>query len=389
MSKRILYASCLCTREEETKLLARDPGLVGQQIQKYHRLLAQGLTGNGAEVHILSYHRDSCLVGIRDGETEQEDGMTFHHIASRRSGALLYGKVLWDSYRRSCAFLKKHPDAVVLCDVLNFSVSLGAVLAAKRLRRQAIGIVTDFPDQLFGAESRLSRLLWKLIRSCTGYVVMTEQMKEFLPAGRKTVVLEGHADREMARRENRMEDKKHPRVCLYAGGLHRKYGIETLVQAFLQANIPDAVLEIYGDGDYAPELRRLSDPAVRYHGIVPNARVVEEELTATLLINPRPTDEEFTRYSFPSKNMEYMASGTPVLTTRLPGMPREYAPYVYLFDGENAEGMAETLRQVLSRSGEELHARGCAARRFVLEEKSNVVQAGKILRLLEENGSRP
>ena len=55
---------------------------------------------------------------------------------------------------------------------------------------------------------------------------------------------------------------------------------------------------------------------------------VAEELKATLLVNPRPTTEEFTIYSFPSKNMEYMASGTPLLTTKLPGMPEEYHQYV-------------------------------------------------------------
>ena len=71
-------------------------------------------------------------------------------------------------------------------------------------------------------------------------------------------------------------------------------------------------------------------PAVKYKGVAPNAVIVEEELKATLLVNPRPTGEEYTKYSFPSKNMEYMASGTPVLTTCLPGMPAEYNEYVYL-----------------------------------------------------------
>ena len=34
-----------------------------------------------------------------------------------------------------------------------------------------------------------------------------------------------------------------------------------------------------------------------------NDRVVEEQLRATLLVNPRPTAAAFTKYSFPSKNM--------------------------------------------------------------------------------------
>ena len=112
-------------------------------------------------------------------------------------------------------------------------------------------------------------------------------------------------------------------------------------------------------------------------------QVVEEEQKATLLINPRPTDEEYVKYSFPSKTMEYMASGTPVLTTDLPGMPREYLPYVNLIREETPQGIAKALKEVLSRPEEALRQQGLEARCFVLEERNNVVQAKKILCMLE------
>ena len=111
---------------------------------------------------------------------------------------------------------------------------------------------------------------------------------------------------------------------------------------------------------------------------------VEKEMQATLLVNPRPTKEEYVKYSFPSKTMEYMASGTPVLTTRLPGMPREYYPYVHFIDEETPEGIAQALKTVLSQSDEALFAQGMNAREFVLESRNNVVQAGKILTMLEQ-----
>ena len=86
-----------------------------------------------------------------------------------------------------------------------------------------------------------------------------------------------------------------------------------------------------------------------------NEEVVSAELEASLLINPRPTHEEFTKYSFPSKNMEYMASGTPVLTTKLPGMPADYYPYVFLVNDESAEGMAKAYRDVLEKTEQYLN----------------------------------
>ncbi|MBP3927161.1 MAG: glycosyltransferase family 1 protein, partial [Clostridium sp.] len=88
--------------------------------------------------------------------------------------------------------------------------------------------------------------------------------------------------------------------------------------------------------------------------------------------------------SFPSKTMEYMASGTPVLTTVLPGMPKEYHPYVYLLEDETADGISEMLKKVLGNSEEDLFRKGMEARRFVLEQKNNVIQAQKILDMLRK-----
>ena len=78
-----------------------------------------------------------------------------------------------------------------------------------------------------------------------------------------------------------------------------------------------------------------------------------------------------------------MASGTPVLMTRLPGMPKEYAPYVFFIQEETVDGVARALEQVLSLSDEELFARGTQAREFVLTQRNNVVQAQKILDMLK------
>ena len=122
---------------------------------------------------------------------------------------------------------------------------------------------------------------------------------------------------------------------------------------------------------------------IKYLGVVPNSEVVNAELKATLLINPRPTGEDYTKYSFPSKNMEYMASGTPVLTTRLPGMPLDHVEYVYLIEEETAVGIASMLSEILTQSEEELFEKGKEAKRFILEKKNNVSQAKKLLDMLD------
>ena len=174
------------------------------------------------------------------------------------------------------------------------------------------------------------------------------------------------------------------KIIIYAGSIKKLYGIQNLVEGFIKADIKDAELHIYGDGDYREELEKICNdiPSVKYKGIKPNSEIVYEEQRAALLVNPRPTAPEYTKYSFPSKNMEYMASGTPIMTTKLPGMPSEYYSYVYTIEDETADGVAKALSAFFAEIKETRYLNGKRARDFVFENKSNTVQANKIIDFL-------
>jgi hypothetical protein len=77
--------------------------------------------------------------------------------------------------------------------------------------------------------------------------------------------------------------------------------------------------------------------------------------------------------------MEYMVSGTPMLTNMLPGMPEEYWEYVYLNKEESVMGMTDAMNTILSKTAEELHNFGKTAQKFVLKEKNNKKQAARVL----------
>ena len=81
--------------------------------------------------------------------------------------------------------------------------------------------------------------------------------------------------------------------------------------------------------------------------------------------------------------MEYMASGTPVLTTNLPGMPEEYKQYVYLIEDESAEGIARAIKTTFDTVRSERDRKGHSAQEFVLNEKNNLFQSKRVLSMLE------
>ena len=82
----------------------------------------------------------------------------------------------------------------------------------------------------------------------------------------------------------------------------------------------DISLLIYGSEHYVDALNIsvAKDSRIVFRGLATNEEVVESEQKSTLLVNPRPSVKDFTKYSFPSKNMEYMVSCIPLLTTHLP-----------------------------------------------------------------------
>ncbi|MBQ2928290.1 MAG: glycosyltransferase [Oscillospiraceae bacterium] len=383
----IIYAVTTCSDRVYKQLFSHVSVKPAFQSQKYHRLLIEGLAA-GAKVDVVANPPVNASVLDRNFvrlPQETEGGARYRYIPAIRNSALKAACVGLGTFFQTLFLIRK--DSAVIVDGLNRVTALSAMLAARLRGCPCIGIVTDLPDML-GGGSFSKKLANFVIRHCTGYVLLTEAMNTYLNhKGKPYVVLEGHSDISMREKVPSLERKSAPRICFYAGGVSKQYGLGNLVEGFRKANVDNACLHIYGPGDYVEELQQIAaeDPRIFYGGMLLNTEIVEKELEATLLVNPRPTDEEYVQYSFPSKTMEYMASGTPVLTTVLPGMPKEYHPYVYLLEDETADGIAEKLREVLENSREELFRKGSEARAFVLDQKNNVIQARKLLDLLEKN----
>ena len=381
----ILYAVTTCSDKTYRQLFSDVAVKPAFQSQKYHRLLIEGLAA-GTKVDVIAnppVNRSVLSKAMVRLPEEREGGAVYHYIPAIRNPV---AKALWvgfGTFFQTISLAKK--DSAVIVDGLNRVTALAGLLAAKVKGIPCIAIVTDLPDML--GDGGFSRKVANFtISRCDGYVLLTQAMNDRLnPQGKPYVILEGHADITMADRLPSLEKKAAPRVCFYAGGVSRQYGLANLVEGFQKANLPNAQLHIYGPGDYVKELQQIAaeDGSIYYGGMLLNTEIVEKEQEATLLVNPRPTDEEYVKYSFPSKTMEYMASGTPVLTTVLPGMPKEYHPYVYLLEEETADGIAKMLTEVLSNSDEALFQKGKEARSFVLEQKNNVIQARKILEMLK------
>ena len=101
-----------------------------------------------------------------------------------------------------------------------------------------------------------------------------------------------------------------------------------------------------------------------------------------MLVNPRMNNEEFTKYSFPSKNLEYLASGVPLIAYKLDGIPDEYDKYINYVPDNDSQSLANMICKICELPVSERNKQGSQARQFVTENKNAVAQTQKIAELL-------
>lgn len=378
---RVLYVASVFDEECLEKRFGGQP-VLPYAASKYNTLLFEGIVKNGVTTDVLSavsINRTLYKKLLFKGYTVKKDKLRIRYLSQIN---LPIVKNIFNAFGCFFRTLFAPKDTVVIYDVLVVSAAMGALWAAKIRGFRRVGIVTDLPKfQPISKSSFMLKTNDKVVAGSNAYVFLTKQMNEEVNAAKKPyLVLEGHANEDM-------KDKAHgpflrtEKNIIYAGAVEKIYGIEMLCQAFLDVALPGEYLHIYGNGNYDKEVRALAsdNENIIYHGNRPNCEIVEAELNATLLVNPRPTDGEYTKFSFPSKTLEYMVSGTPVLSSRLDGIPEEYENYIFYFDENNKESLGQQIRRILDLEPQELEKKGAVARNFVLQEKNNVIQAKKIL----------
>lgn len=227
------------------------------------------------------------------------------------------------------------------------------------------------------------KLCQRLEKNINGFVFITKYMSPFFP-GRPYTIMEGLVDPDEAvltsEEQNNVDDGVF-RV-FYAGALFEKMGMKNLVESLNY--IPkdfNIELVIAGVGDMVEYIRNYQqrDNRLKYLGRLTNKEVIEYEHNVNLLINPRPTTENYVKYSFPSKTMEYMLSATPVLTTKLPGIPDEYDEHLFYIYSENAEGIADSIIRCMKMAPDILKNKGKNAQSFILKNKNCEKQIDKVI----------
>lgn len=399
----ILYCSNLCSKEKFDFIFEKSKIKPGLQIQKFNMLFSKGLAHHVSSLNIIS--RPPITTEITKEfylikESDVIDNIEFNYVKLSNNQFLNPLRVFIYTMFFTLKWLKKNKnsfeDNMIICDSLNLTMTLCTYILSKLFRFYFVGIMTDLPDYLslsnfdIKESTSLKSLVYKNIVNFLNlkfdyYIILSEYMNKKLNRKNKPyLVLEGLVDTDMSDIENFIQNKYMGKVCIYSGLLSSKYGVKSLVDAFCKITAKDIELWIYGEGELEDYIKEICESYknIKYYGLVKNDILVLSQTKATLLINPRPSNEDFSKYSFPSKLMEYMASGTPVITTKIQSLPLDYFDYVYFFENESVEGLKNSIEDILKKNIEDLHKFGLEAKRFVLDKKNYIVQTKKIIDMI-------
>lgn len=271
------------------------------------------------------------------------------------------------------------PDVIIGFGILN------SYLAAKAARRNAIPFIYYWIDVLhrlipFKPFQPIARILeGKTLKRADKVLVINDKLKEYVTrigaSPQHTQVLRAGIDIEQFNPQENGSAirkqyglKKDDLVLFFMGWLYNFSGLKEVARQVAKAKDNRLKLLIVGEGDAYDELRRIRQ---KYHlkdrliltGKKPYPEIPAFIAAADVCLLPAYPAEKIMQDIVPIKLYEYMAMAKPVVSTRLPGVMREFGKdngVVYVSQPEDAIKKASEL----TRDGSQKKL-GARARRFV------------------------
>lgn len=335
----------------------------------FQRDFLRALEGKGAQdlaayslIAMASFPRDRRLA-VLGRPAEMWPGLTVHLLGFLNFGVLktlTLGIGGFSDLLRWGLAKQDRPRRVVFCYNLTAPPAAFIRLACRLTRTPLVGILQDInvPGEMV-SNSLLRRIefAWqrRLIPKLDGLVVANEAMVEDFAPGRPYVLMAGGVPEDFLQRfSTRRRCGDEGLRMAFAGRLTQLNGLDMIVGAFERCSDAPWTLEIAGDGPLRRlvEEAALRDPRIHYHGILGRDDVIDLYQRSNLLLCLRRTDQRMSRYVFPSKLVECLATGIPVLSTPVGHAAREFGPFLSILEEESDEALASRFAELAREPAE-------------------------------------
>ncbi|MBK0348160.1 glycosyltransferase [Aerococcaceae bacterium zg-ZJ1578] len=262
-----------------------------------------------------------------------------------------------------------------------FKVYLDLSIWVKKLYPQikTVFIVPDLIGNLRNSDdySRLKNIYLKFhtrnyfntLSKQSGLILISEYMNEIINSERTVPFLELNGVVNSLEEKPQYFFNKEKRVFMYAGNLSNQYNVKLMVESFVAMKNYNIELIICGVGQLSEWISQVSqqNSNIRFYGYVDKQKVKELEKNVDVIINPRSNNGSYTKYSFPSKNLESLLSGKPVVCFKLPPYKNKFDEVFDYIDDLSIEGFHKKINKYINLTAAELEAIGRNNYKFVVE----------------------
>lgn len=174
-------------------------------------------------------------------------------------------------------------------------------------------------------------------------VVLTDKLKRKLHKNCKVEVLHGGLDLSRFVTFRMQCDKKDKLVIMYTGALSYVTGVDVLLEALKQISCSNIEVWITGKGELEKDIIKAAeyDRRIKYLGCLPDEVYDKKLREADIFVNPRNMSLPQNQNNFPSKVLEYLASGRLVVSSRFSGS-EDFENNFIFYDG-GVDSLADAL----------------------------------------------
>lgn len=265
-------------------------------------------------------------------------------------------------------------DFIIVTDTIHLSVLKAAKKIADEFNVKIVGMLTDNPSNLSNVLKSYARNLKRATRTLDGYLSLTDGLVQVFNGYKPSYVFEGLVDSPEVFKKDPIYD-----YYFFAGALHERYGVRTLVDAFHESNVKSKLV-IAGAGPLAKYVEHLSyeDYRILYLPQLSRDKILGYERNAIVNINPRPLDQKLDNESVPSKLIEYLSNGQPVLSTKYPKLYGPFKDDVYWIEDSSFNGLKNALEEFSKVNMDEARRKAYTAKMKAFEFYGLEVQSESI-----------
>lgn len=298
-------------------LLIEDISAAGN---RYQINFCSELLRQGHEVAILSY------IGVNmPTEVDLSDGCTdfcseIKYVCKENN--------TWKSVKRLHQLIKDeiaNYDVVIAYNVIYAWLNLPKI--ARKNNIQSVLILADYtePEGSTGFKNKIyASFQMNTVRQFDKVVTLSKRSEKILKSKQKIYCMEGGISEEVYSYFAEMNEVHSPIRLNYSGLLHPVMGVDLLLEAFKKVTRSDVRLYISGKGPLKDKVIQASreDSRIIYTGFLSYDEYLKQLKEADILINPRNMELKENYNNFPSKIMEYLATGKMIVSTKFYGCER-------------------------------------------------------------------